>query len=127
MPYKKLLEKEFPNKSIILAGEGANSIAFEIDGNMIRFSKKNDIGKYKTEVEIIDFLRDKINVELPSITIVENSVIPYSLHKKLVGKEWKYSQVGNLNTVPLNRFAKTCATFFAQLHDINIDNGPIGH
>ena len=116
------LKTQFPNSKIEFIGEGWSSIAFVVDGQIIRFPK-GEIEEYKKEAAITNNIRNQINIKIPEITIVENKQYPYAIHKMLPGNTWDITEVNHLDAKTRNLLIKDIVKFLYSVHQIkNIPN-----
>jgi len=112
------LKDKFPNSKIKFVGEGWDSLAFIVDNKIIRFPKEK-IDAYKKEQKITNFIRDKIDIQIPEITIVEDVEYPYSIHNMLLGNNWTVENINNKAPEIRNNFIHDCAKFFTSVHKID--------
>ena len=113
------LVKQNPGKSIKFIGSGSDSEAFCVDGYVYRFPHSATVlAQYKTESALCDFLRDKISVPIPQITIHDVAVC-YAKHKMIAGKKWRWHTF-IFHPIKQNNLADGIARFFAEIHGADI-------
>ncbi len=117
----RFLSATFPNETITHVGAGWTSVAFQVGDYIVRIPRK-DTEKYIKEVIVCDEIRDMVGVELPHITVVNDTEYPYSIHKKMIGNMWNSRYVTALDTDTKRLLANDCATFLASIHSINPDD-----
>lgn len=113
---KEELTNLFPQKAISCIGQGASSVAFEIDDNIIRIPKA-DTSRYLKEEQILPTISKYVHPHTPIIHIVKKPIF-YSIHKKLNGNDWDLNTYDALSATQKNLFCGDIATFFLQLHSI---------
>jgi len=110
------IQKLFPNEKIQQGNSGWSSWTFSTKDKIIRVPKQNvGIDIYKREADILDFLQDKITVQIPKTIVYEDNP-PRIIHKKIRGKNWSLKSYNKLNEKNKNLFCKDIAVFFSELH-----------
>ena len=115
---KFFLNDKFPKSEIKFIGEGWESLAFIVDDKIVRFPKRG-MDDYKKEQKITGFIRDKIDVQIPEISIIEDTEYPYAIHKMLIGNGWEIENINNKPYDLRNNFIHDCANFFTSVHRID--------
>lgn len=98
------------------AGQGASSIAYEVNDYIIRFPLA-DTFRYQKEEILLPFLQTYINIQIPQIKFFDKE-ISYSIHKKIKGLEWSIKTYMDLPIKRKKLFIEDIALFFCQLHNI---------
>jgi len=127
---KSIIENTFSKleiKSIKLIGSGNDSYAYEVNDNIIfKFSRhekaSNNLMK---EIEILQFLENKLSINIPKILYVNNDNSNY---------KYNFAGFSKINGVPLNKkifeklteeeqniLAQDLANFLKELHNLNYD------
>ena len=112
------LQKQYPNVKVKLIGSGWSSDAFEAGDKIIRIPK-TDVKPYEKEIAILDFLQNKLPVQIPHPHLVKGQH-PYAEHTKINGESWNMETYNKLSATGKNLFAKDIAHFFAVLHAIPV-------
>ena len=110
------LQKQYPNNEVKLIGSGWSSDAFEVGDKIIRIPK-TDVKPYEKEIAVLEFLQNKLPVQIPHPHLVKGRY-PYAEHKKINGESWNIETYNKLSATDKNLFAKDIAHFFAVLHAI---------
>ena len=110
------LQNQYPNTEVKLIGSGWSSYAFEAGDKIIRVPRV-DTKQYEKEIAILNFLHDKLPVQIPSPKLIRGD-ISYAIHTKIQGLSWNISTYNQLSEESKNLFAKDIAHFFATLHAI---------
>ena len=117
---ENFLKSKFSNQNIVFEGEGWGSFAFSVGENILRFPKTNDIGGYKKEEYILNFLQDKIGFEISNPRIVYDDPT-YIIHKKLLGESWSVDSYNKLSINEKNLFCEDIAKFFYEMHSVKLN------
>lgn len=110
------LQKHYPNVKVKLIGSGWSSDAFEAGDKIIRIPK-TDVKPYEKEIAILEFLQNKLPVQIPRPRLLKGE-IPYAEHTKIEGLNWSIKTYKKLSEKEQDLFAKDIAHFFAVLHAI---------
>lgn len=112
--YDSILQKFGSNWHKI--GQGASSIAYEVNDYIVRFPLA-DTFRYQKEEILLPSLKPYINIQIPQIKFF-NEKISYSVHKKIKGVEWGIKTYAALPIKRKKLFIEDIALFFYQLHNI---------
>lgn len=117
----RFLTRRFKNASIKLFGEGWTSIAFAVDGRVLRFPKRMDILKrYDREIQILNLLRPMTDTPIPAPKMVLDDLYPYVVHEIIPGRHWSLAEFEKMDKTTQDNLAADCAGFLYQIHCIDL-------
>lgn len=121
MDIKDIIEKEFCLivHSVIILGEGLDSIAYLINNEYIFKQSKHNVAKInlKREIQVLNYLKGKITLQIPDIEYYSEK---YSVcgYKEIKGNKLTPSIYRNLRDDEKDMLARDIALFLRELHSI---------
>lgn len=116
---KRIVKSDYPDfiiKSIKPLKGGWDNFVFEVNKNYIfRFPKKDEFNLNK-EIKVLDYLKDKITLEIPHYDLIGKSV-PYVAYKKIIGEPLTNKVIKSLTKNELDILARDIANFFSEFHN----------
>ena len=119
MDIKGIIEKEFglTVKSVIVIGEGLDSIAYVVNNEYIFKQSKHNAARInlKREVQLLNYLNGKITLQIPDIEYYSER---YSVcgYKEIKGNKLTPSIYRNLRDDEKDMLAQNIALFLRELH-----------
>ena len=127
--FLNILSKYIKNiKSINKITKGWTNIVFDIETDkenyIARFPRNNFFSK-QIEKDVIanKYLREKINLKAPEMEICYNNGRPFSIHKKIEGKDLS-KRLDNLSSEKIDNITKEIAEFYYTIHTMDISDIP---
>ncbi len=123
MDIKGIIEKEFglTVKSVIVIGEGLDSIAYVVNNEYIFKQSKHNAARInlKREVQLLNYLNGKITLQIPDIEYYSER---YSVcgYKEIKGNKLTPSIYRNLRDDEKDMLAQNIALFLRELHSIDL-------
>ncbi|MCL2629662.1 MAG: aminoglycoside phosphotransferase family protein [Alphaproteobacteria bacterium] len=111
------LEEKYRNQKIKFIGGIWSSFAFLVGDQVFRFPKE-DVEEYKTEAQLLKFIRGRISFPIPDLSVFTDQKYPYSVHKYLEGSIWSVKEIEKGEFAEL---ARDAARFLHELHSIPMD------
>lgn len=108
--YKDFIMKKY-NKNAVFVGSGWSSIAFWVDGLIIRFPQQN-IDDYYYEAFLCNRIRDLISFDVPQAEIIHDEFV-YVKHRCIPGRTWVQMPKKNCD-----KLAADCALFLSEIHGL---------
>lgn len=121
MDMKDVIEKEFglTVHSIIILGEGLDSIAYLVNNEYIFKQSKHNVARIslKREIQVLIYLKGKITLQIPDIEYYSEK---YSVcgYKEIKGDKLTPSTYKNLSANEKDLLAQDIALFLRELHSI---------
>lgn len=121
MDIKEIIENEFALKvnSIVVLGQGLDSIAYLVNSEYIfKMSKHNEAKcNLKKEIEVLNYLRGKITLQIPNIEFYSEK---YSLcgYKEIEGDILTPDMYNKMTGSEQDRLASCIAQFLKELHSL---------
>jgi aminoglycoside phosphotransferase (APT) family kinase protein len=119
---QKQVEKLFPHENAVMEADSWCSYAFTVGDNIVRVPK-GKIGEYDREVKVLQFLKDKVSVQIPEVEVVHRDV-NYAIHKKIKGNILDIEKCKTLLAEQQDLFCKDLAHFLAEMHSIPVKDVP---
>lgn len=123
MDIKEIIEKEFGLiiQSVIILGQGLDSIAYLINNEYIFKQSKHEEARInlKKEIQVLNYLKDKITLQIPDIEYYSEK---YSVcgYKEIKGYKLTPSIYQNLSDDEKDMLAQDIALFLREMHSMTL-------
>ena len=125
LPFVTQFLPQMDLESIVFFYHGTYNVFDINDEYILRVSDKafrniEGLEMLNQEASVLDFFQDKFAIQVPKILhLHQNSSVPFSIHKKIVGKSLVYV-IPELNKSQKINIGKTIGAFLSQLHSFEI-------
>ncbi len=112
---------QFVGGNFATLSDGFDSVALECDGWIFKFPRKPDAeARLRREVGVLQFLKPRITMALPQITLHEGPT-PFTQHLKIPGSALEAVHYAQLDDYRRDALALRMAQLYAELHALPLN------
>lgn len=112
--YKQFFGRDF--NQIHKFSSTHESHVFEIDGYILKFPRAKDHSHINKEIQVTQFLKDRVSVKVPEIHIYETNDLWFCRYKKVDGYNFNLAKYEKLSENVQNKLALQLSNFMYELH-----------